>query len=71
MFEIYHREHHQFQGTWGIDTDVPSRFETKLFTNPLMKVLWLLIQPAFYVTRPLLAVPKIPRPVDLLNWINI
>jgi len=68
MFQRYHMEHHQYQGVDGIDSDIPSPLETALFTNIVMKVLWVFLQPLFYVIRPLFLKPKCPLMWDLINW---
>ena len=51
-------EHHQLQGVDQVDTDVPTQWEVDVFTNAAMKVLWLILQPAFYGLRPLFVKPK-------------
>jgi sphingolipid delta-4 desaturase len=68
MFQRYHMEHHQYQGVEGIDTDVPSRWEGEFFTNTLMKIIWVIIQPFFYITRPLYTKPKKPGFWEAMNW---
>jgi sphingolipid delta-4 desaturase len=67
MFQKYHMEHHQFQGVDGVDTDVPTVAEVRFFTNTMKKVLWLLLQPAFYGLRPLLVKPKTPTIWEAIN----
>jgi len=67
MFQKYHMEHHAFQGVDGVDTDVPTVAEVKFFTNMAKKVLWLLMQPAFYGLRPLLVKPKQPTVWEFIN----
>jgi sphingolipid delta-4 desaturase len=68
MFQKYHMEHHQYQGVQGVDTDVPSRWEGEFFTNSLKKMLWVFMQPLFYVTRPLYTKPKKPGFWEAVNW---
>jgi len=68
MFQKYHMEHHQYQGSDGIDVDIPSRWEGEIFTNPLMKLIWIFFQPVFYVTRPLFIKPKKPGFWEAVNW---
>jgi len=67
VFQKYHVEHHQFQGADGIDADIPSSLEVRVFTNPLLKVIWLVCQPLFYGIRPLMVRPKPPGLWELLN----
>jgi sphingolipid delta-4 desaturase len=69
-FRRYHLEHHVQQGSDGVDTDIPTRLEILLFDSPLKKVIWLLLQPAFYAVRPLLVKPKPPTVWELVNWIT-
>jgi len=52
-FKEYHIQHHKFQGTDGVDTDIPSSFEVKLFQGPILKVIWLSFQIVAYAIRPL------------------
>jgi len=68
MFQRFHMEHHKYQGTDGIDVDVPSRWEGEFFTNPLLKACWIAIQPLFYVTRPFFIKPKAPTMWEGINW---
>jgi len=68
MFQKYHMEHHQYQGVDGIDVDIPTDIEGKLFTNSLLKLVWVILQPAFYAIRPLLVKPKSPGFWDYMNW---
>jgi sphingolipid delta-4 desaturase len=67
MFQKYHMEHHLFQGVDGVDTDVPSMSEVRVFTNSLAKVLWLILQPVFYAFRPLIIKPKKPDAWAMAN----
>jgi len=71
MFQKYHMEHHQYQGVDGIDSDIPSVWEGKVFTNSFMKVLWVFLQPAFYITRPLCMKPKNPGFWEMVNWMAV
>jgi len=69
MFQKYHMEHHQQQGTDGVDTDIPSDPEVAFFTNTVLKVLWIILQPLFYAGRPLLIKPKKPGHWGVLNTV--
>lgn len=71
MFQRYHLDHHQKQGSVKYDVDIPSYFEGQIFTNSFMKILWLFFQPLFYITRPLMVLPKPPGFFDILNWITV
>jgi sphingolipid delta-4 desaturase len=66
-FKKYHLEHHKYQGVDGVDTDIPTAAEGKLFTTPFRKFLWVLFQPFFYAIRPLMVNPKPLQQMDYLN----
>ena len=66
-FKKYHLEHHYYQGSDDIDVDIPTDWEGKFFNNTLKKVLWVILQPAFYSLRPLLVNPK---PMDAKEALN-
>jgi len=66
-FQRYHKDHHTGQGIWGTDTDIPTEAEGKFFTNTPLKVVWVLLQPAFYALRPLLVTFKQPMGWEMLN----
>jgi len=68
LFQRYHMEHHQYQGVDSIDADLPSYWEGYIFRHPIMKILWLFFQPAFYVIRPLFLKPKKPGFWEAVNW---
>jgi sphingolipid delta-4 desaturase len=57
-FRHYHLLHHRFQGVEGLDTDLPTALEGRLFSSPVMKVVWLFLQPFFYALRPFWVRPK-------------
>ena len=66
-FQRYHKDHHTQQGSWGVDSDVPTCSEGRFFTNTPLKVLWVLMQPLFYALRPVLVIPKVPGRWEALN----
>ncbi|VEU35801.1 unnamed protein product [Pseudo-nitzschia multistriata] len=57
-FKKYHLEHHYSQGVESIDVDIPTTWEGEVFDTRLKKVLWVILQPAFYALRPLVVAPK-------------
>jgi len=67
MFKRYHMEHHYHQGVDVIDTDVPTDWEGKFFDSTLKKVLWVILQPAFYAIRPMFVNPKPMYTMEILN----
>ncbi|XP_065883590.1 sphingolipid delta(4)-desaturase DES1-like [Dysidea avara] len=66
-FKHYHLEHHRFQGTDGIDTDIPTEFEGKFFHNTATKIVWMFLQPLFYSLRPMVVRPKPPSALEIIN----
>jgi len=68
-FTRYHMEHHQYQGVDGIDVDIPTQLEVRIFDNSVKKVLWLFLQPVFYAFRPLIVKPKQPIAWEGVNWV--
>lgn len=58
-FKFYHGEHHWQQGKDGVDSDIPTRAEAKIFRGFFGKVIWFLHQIFFYAVRPL-AIKKAP-----------
>jgi sphingolipid 4-desaturase/C4-monooxygenase len=67
-FRRYHMEHHMYQGEDGIDADIPTAMEGKIFTNTFTKTLWMLLQPLFYALRPVIVLPKAPTAWEGANW---
>lgn len=67
-FKKYHLEHHYSQGVDDIDVDIPTEWEGLIFNTTLKKVLWVILQPAFYALRPLIVAPK---PVCLKSIVNV
>jgi len=58
-FKRYHLEHHIYQGDDVMDTDLPVQIEVDIFgTNTFMKIIWMILQPLFYLLRPPLVCPK-------------
>jgi sphingolipid 4-desaturase/C4-monooxygenase len=70
-FKKYHLEHHYYQGVDGIDVDIPTDFEGKVFNTTLRKVFWAFLQPLFYAIRPLLVKPKKPTFMEMLNSVVV
>ncbi|KHN83266.1 Sphingolipid delta(4)-desaturase/C4-hydroxylase DES2 [Toxocara canis] len=66
-FKKYHVEHHRYLGEEALDTDVPTDLEGRLFTTPMRKFIWLILQPFFYAFRPLIIYRKAPTDLELLN----
>lgn len=66
-FKKYHVDHHRYLGGDGLDVDVPTYFEGRLFCTPARKLLWLALQPFFYTLRPLCVHPKAMTRMELCN----
>lgn len=60
---------HSYQGNDGIDTDIPTLLEARLFDTTFGKFLWVCLQPFFYIFRPLVVNPKPPTRLELINTI--
>ena len=53
-FRDYHLEHHNKLGIYGLDTDLPSRFEKYVIDNTaIKKTIWLSLQIVWYALRPI------------------
>jgi sphingolipid delta-4 desaturase len=61
-FKLYHSEHHSGMGEEGIDTDIPTEFEARLFTGRIGRMIWVFLQPFFYAIRPMIIKPRAPTP---------
>ena len=52
-FRDYHLEHHNNLGIYGLDTDLPSKFEKYLVNSTTKKTIWLSLQIIWYALRPI------------------
>jgi len=66
-FRRYHLEHHKYQGEDDLDVDIPADIEGWFFITSPRKVLWCVLQPAFYSLRPLFVSPKQPSSWEYIN----
>lgn len=71
VFKRYHMEHHLYQGDHQKDVDLPTYAEGRLFTNTLLKLIWLAMQPLFYAFRPIIVRPKETTFMDVVNAIIV
>lgn len=67
-FQKYHLEHHRYQGTEGVDMDIPTYAEGHYVTNTLSKLIWVVLQLFFYAFRPVFVNPK---PVGVWELTNL
>ncbi|KAF0286957.1 Sphingolipid delta(4)-desaturase DES1 [Amphibalanus amphitrite] len=67
-YKKYHMEHHRYQGTDGLDVDLPTELEARLFSSTLGKVAWLFVLPFTYFLRPVFVRPK---PFSMMEIANI
>ena len=58
MFKIYHGDHHSGMGVDGVDTDIPTETEARLFTGVFGRMIWVILQPFFYAMRPMIIRPR-------------
>ena len=52
-FKQYHNEHHKYQGVVGVDTDLPTKLEARLFSSTPGKIFYMFFQVWFYAFRPM------------------
>jgi len=71
MFKTYHAEHHKYQGWDGIDTDIPSDLELRLFQSFFGKLFFATFQIAFYAARPCLMRQQTLTWKHAVNWISL
>ena len=68
-FKKYHLDHHKYQGDEQLDTDLPTKIEAILFSSPIGKFVFVVLQPLFYCFRPVIVLPKTITPLEIVNWI--
>ncbi|KAI9913180.1 hypothetical protein PsorP6_006032 [Peronosclerospora sorghi] len=66
-FKRYHLEHHRYQGEDGVDVDLPTELEGKIFSTKLTKFLFVVFQVFFYALRPMFVNPKVPSVWEVIN----
>ncbi|CCI48837.1 unnamed protein product [Albugo candida] len=57
-FKGYHLEHHRYQGEDGVDADVPTEWEGRVFNTSFRKLIFLTVQIIFYTLRPCIVIPR-------------
>jgi len=74
-FKKYHIDHHRYLGgitSEGVllDTDTPSPWEGRFFRGPILKSIWLFVNPFFYGLRPVFTSPKPVTKFEIYNIIT-
>ena len=67
-FKRYHMEHHRYQGEDGIDVDIPTVLEGKVFNTKITKLMFCITQVLFYALRPVIVNPKAPTKWEFANY---
>ncbi len=62
-FKIYHGMHHWEQGKDGVDADIPTEIEAKVFRGFIGKLIWFVHQIVFYAVRPIFV-----KPIKITKW---
>eukprot|EP00158_Paraphelidium_tribonemae_P008139 Partr_v1_DN28487_c0_g2_i1_m42049 putative sphingolipid len=70
-FKPYHTDHHKYQGVEGIDTDLPTELEAKLFSSLPGKIFFAVFQVLFYALRPIMTIYQPLTWYHLLNVVYI
>lgn len=70
-FKRYHIDHHKYQGVDGIDVDIPTVLEGRIFNNFVAKFLFVCFQILFYAFRPMFVNPKPPVFDELINAVVV
>lgn len=70
-FTRYHQDHHVYLGVEGLDPDLPTHFEARLFQSLLGKFIWIGLLPFTYSLRPFIVNPKKMSGLDFLNIISV
>lgn len=65
-FKVYHAMHHWEQGKDGVDADIPTLLETKIFRGFIGKTIWFVHQILFYALRPVMV-----KRIKIDQWIVI
>jgi sphingolipid delta-4 desaturase len=68
-FQKYHRLHHMYLGGKGLDPDLPTNLEGRMFATPFTKAIFLFIQVITYALRPIITQPLPPTQGEIINWL--
>lgn len=64
-------DHHKYQGVEGVDTDLPTDLEARLFSTRLGKFFFATFQVVFYAIRPMVVKVQPLTAYHLLNVVYI
>jgi sphingolipid delta-4 desaturase len=67
-FKPYHVDHHRYLGVDGMDTDLPTTFEGKIFRGVIGKIFFLSLQSVCYAIRPLVIRKQVITSYHMINW---
>lgn len=68
-FKKYHTMHHRYLATDGWDTDLPTDIEGRFFSNPPLKILFIMLYPFLYGLRPLIVHPLPVTVMEVVNFV--
>ena len=68
-FKRYHNEHHWGLAVEGVDLDLPTATEARVFNSKFGRFFWMLLQPLFYTLRPVFVKPKSITFDEVINWV--
>lgn len=71
MLQAYHLDHHKSQGVDGVDTDLPTELEARLFSSTAGKLFFAVFQILFYALRPILVRRQPFTTLHLINLVYI
>ena len=57
-FKGYNLEHNRYQGEEGVDADVQTEWEGRVFNTSFRKLIFLTLQIIFYTLRPCIVIPR-------------
>ncbi|XP_058835843.1 sphingolipid delta(4)-desaturase DES1-like [Topomyia yanbarensis] len=66
-YKKYHTLHHKYLAEEALDHDIPTVLEAKLFSTTLGKLVFLIVQPIFFITRPFFVNPMPIQKLEIIN----
>lgn len=68
-FKSYHMDHHRYLGVDGMDVDLPTIAEGRIFRGVIGKIIFLSLQSFFYAVRPMLIRAQVISTYHIINWV--